>query len=148
VAVYTRVPENGIQQPAPLFEALDYLYLPAPDIAVAIAFYTETLGGELLWRIREEDTWVAAVRLAPNGPLVLLANHLEVGQGLLIYRVRSLTETHQRLTSVGWSVEGEPFELPHGPCLVFRDPGQQRLAAYERVRPEADAHFQGRLDPL
>ena len=33
-----------------------------------------------------------------------------------------------------WSVEGEPFELPQGPCLVFRDPGRQRFAVYERVR--------------
>jgi len=28
---------------------------------------------------------------------------------------------------------------------VFRDPGQQRLAAYERVR-EVDRRFEGRFD--
>jgi predicted enzyme related to lactoylglutathione lyase len=130
----------------PLFEALDYLYLPAPEIEAAIAFYTETLGGELLWRIRDGDTWVAAVRLAPAAPLVVLANHLEPGRGLLVYRARSLAETQRRLAGHGWSVEGEPFELPQGPCVVFRDPGQQRLAAYERVRPGVEERFQGRFD--
>jgi hypothetical protein len=129
----------------PLFEALDYLYLPAPEIEAAIAFYTQTLGGELLWRVRHEDTWVAAVRLAPGAPLVVLANHLEPGRGLLVYRARSLDETRRMLARQGWSVEGEPFELPHGPCLVFRDPGEQRLAAYERVR-DADRFFEGRFD--
>jgi predicted enzyme related to lactoylglutathione lyase len=128
------------------FESLDYLYLPAPDIEAAITFYTHGLGGELLWRIRDGGTWVAAVRLAETGPVVLLANHLDPGQGLLIYRVRSLDDTRQKLTDHGWSVDGEPFELPQGPCLVFRDPGGQRLAVYERLRREVDKHFQGRFD--
>jgi hypothetical protein len=131
---------------APLFEALDYLYLPAPQIETAVAFYTGTLGGELLWRIRDGETWVAAVRLAAGSPLVVLANHLEPGRGLLVYRTRSLAETQRALASLGWSVEGEPFEIPQGPCLVFRDPGQQRLAAYERVRPRMDERWLGRFD--
>lgn len=128
------------------FESLDYLYLPAPDIETAISFYTDALGGELLWRIRDGRTWVAAVRVTEAGPQVLLANHLEPGEGLLVYRVRSLAETRSQLVDHGWSVEGEPFELPQGPCLVFRDPGRQRLAAYERVRPDMDQHFLGRFD--
>jgi hypothetical protein len=130
------------------FESLDYLYLPAPDIEAGILFYTETLGGELLWRIRDGDTWVAAVRLAPEAPLVVLANHLEPGKALLVYRARSIVETRRALENRGFTVEGEPFELPQGPCVVFRDPGGQRLAAYERVRPGMDDHFQGRFDVL
>ena len=38
------------------------------------------------------------------------------------------------------------FEIPQGPCLVFRDPGGQRLAVYERVRPQVEEHFEGRMD--
>ena len=128
------------------FEPLDYLYLPAPDIETAIPFYTEALGGELLWRIRDGRTWVAAIQLTEAEPQILLANHLETGGGLLVYRVRSLAETQSRLTGHGWSLEGEAFDLPQGPCLVFRDPGGQRLAAYERVRPGMDQHFLGRFD--
>jgi len=131
---------------SPPFESLDYLYLPAPEIETAISFYTDALGGELLWKIRDGRTWVAAVRLAEAGPQVLLANHLPPGDGLLVYRVRSLAETRSRLVDHGWSVDGEPFELPQGPCLVFRDPGRQRFAVYERVRPGVDDHFRGRFD--
>ena len=131
---------------SPPFESLDYLYLPAPDIETAIRFYTQGLGGELLWRIRDGATWVAAVRLAEARPVVLLANHLEPGHGLLIYRVRSLDETRARLRDGGWTEEGEPFELPQGPCLVFRDPGGQRLAVYELVRGGVEESFRGRFD--
>jgi hypothetical protein len=132
---------------AELFLSLDYLYLAAPDVGAAVRFYTEALGGTLAWRVRDGGTVVAAVRLTGSGPLVLLADHLDVGAGLLIYRVRSLPELRERLARLGWTPEGEPFEIPQGPCLVFRDPGQQRLAAYERVRPNMDAHFEGRFDP-
>src|SRR5580765_910779 len=130
----------------PAFESLDYVYFAAPDIESSIAFYTGALGGELLWRIRDGETWVAAVRLTDSGPPVLLANHLEPGRGLLVFRVRSLEMARARLVARGWAPAGEPFELPQGPCLVLEDPGRQRLAVYERVRPEMDRHFLGRYD--
>ncbi len=76
--------------PSATFESLDYLYLPAPDIEASVKFYTEGLGGELLWRVRDGSTWVAAIRLVEQGPPLLLANHLEPGHGLLIYRVKNL----------------------------------------------------------
>ena len=127
------------------FLSLDFLYFAAPDVDAALRFYTQGLGGSLVWRIRMGATTVAAVRLTGTGPLVLLADHLAVGQALAVYRVRRLSELRDRLSEQGWSPEGEPFELPPGPCLVIRDPGRQRLAAYERVR-HVDEHFAGRFD--
>jgi predicted enzyme related to lactoylglutathione lyase len=129
-----------------VLESLDYVYLPAPDIDASITFYTETLGGELLWRVRDGSTVVAAVRLVAPGPPLLLANHLEPGHGLLIYRVKDLDETRRTLAERGWSTAGEPFEIPQGPCVVFSDPAGQRLAAYQHVRPFMSTHFDGRFD--
>ena len=129
-----------------MLESLDYLYLPAPDIDASIKFYTETLGGDLLWRVRDGSTWVAAVRLAGSAPVVLLANHLQAGAGLLVYRVNDLEATQRTLKEHGWSIEGVRFEIPQGPCIVFRDPGGQRLAAYQLVRPFMNTHFEGRFD--
>ena len=126
-------------------ESLDYLYIPAPDFEAAVRFYTVTLGGELRWRIRDGSTWVAAVRLTREGPLVLLANHLESGHTVLIYRVTSLTDVQRKLTDCGWEL-GASFEIPQGPCVIVRDPSGQRLAIYERVRPGVDQHFEGRFD--
>jgi predicted enzyme related to lactoylglutathione lyase len=130
----------------PVFESLDYLYLPMPDIASGIRFYTDVLRGQLRWRISDGSVWVAALRIAGPAPTLLLANHLEPGSLILIYRVRSLAAVQRALRKGGWSPEGEPFELPVGPCLVFRDPAGQRVAAYERRRPEVEASFEGRFD--
>ena len=125
--------------------SLDYLYFSAPDVGAAIRFYTDGLGGRLVWRIRQGGATVAAVELSEAGPLVLLADHLAIGHGLAVYRVERLSELRERLARGGFSTEGEPFELPQGPCIVIRDPGQQRLAVYERVR-HVDRHFAGRFD--
>src|SRR5262245_1217904 len=134
-----------MNHPPGLFASLDYLYFSAPDVDEAVRFYTRALGGTLVWRIRDGGTTVAAVRVTEADPLVLLANHLAPGAALVVYRVPSLAELRGQLAQEGWRTEGEPFELPQGPCIVFRDPGQQRLAAYERVR-HVDRHFEGRFD--
>jgi predicted enzyme related to lactoylglutathione lyase len=128
------------------FESLDYIYVPAPDFEAAVRFYTGTVGGELRWRIHDGGVTVAAVRVAAGGPMVLIASHLEAHQTILIYRVGSIADVRRRLIADGWSDVGEPFEIPQGPCIVFRDPGGQRLAVYERMRPQVDEHFEGRHD--
>jgi len=128
-------------------ESLDYLYIPAPDFEQAVRFYTVGLGGELRWRIRDGTTWVGAVRVSGNGPLVLIANHLDPGHAVLIYRVTKLADIRRRLEREGFTAEGPPFEIPQGPCLVFRDPGGQRLAVYELARPGVERSFAGRFDP-
>lgn len=37
-------------------------------------------------------------------------------------------------------------EIPHGPCCSFHTPGGHRIALYQRTRPGADRHFDGRRD--
>jgi predicted enzyme related to lactoylglutathione lyase len=129
-----------------LFQSLDYIYVPAPDFEAAVRFYTTVIDGELRWRIHDGGVWVAAVRLAGAGPAVLLASHLEPRHTILIYRAHSLADVRQRLADAGWSDVDEPFEIPQGPCVVFRDPAGQRLAVYERTRPGMDERFDGRFD--
>ena len=127
-------------------ESLDYIYVPATEFDQAERFYTGALGGDLRWRIRDGGVTVAAVRLSGDGPLVLLASHLAAGKTILIYRVTSLESTRQQLLDAGWTDLDEPFEIPQGPCLVFRDPGGQQLAVYERARPGVEKTFEGRID--
>jgi len=41
---------------------------------------------------------------------------------------------------------GPPFGIPHGPCCELTLPGGQRIAIYQRTRPEASARLAGRRD--
>ncbi len=129
-----------------MFGSLDFIYVPAPDIARAVEFYVSVLGGELIWKIRDQETVVANVRISQSRPELLLANHLEGDVPILIYRVDDLDAVIAALKGRGWQPEGEPFEIPHGPCVTFMDPNGQRFALYQLVRPEMDAHFAGRID--
>jgi predicted enzyme related to lactoylglutathione lyase len=78
---------------------------------------------------------------------LLLAGHLEGTVPILIYRVADLDAAIADLTSRGWNPEGEPFEIPHGPCVTFRGPNGQRFALYRLLRPEMNERFAGRFDP-
>ena len=129
-----------------MFLSLDYLYVPAGDIEIATRFYTEQLGGELVWKIHAFNTWVAAVRLSASGPMVLLAAHLQGNTPILIYRVEQLESSVARLRAQGWTPESGPFEIPNGPCYTFRDPTGVRLAIYENQRPDVAKEFAGRID--
>jgi hypothetical protein len=92
------------------------------------------------------DRDAAAEKLAEGGPAVLLAEHLDGPSPILVYRVADFRAAVDELRARGVR-GGEELEIPHGPCFGFKGPGGQRLAVYELVRPEADAHFAGRIDP-
>jgi hypothetical protein len=129
-----------------MFLSLDYLYVPARDIEASVGYYTDQLRGELVWKIHASNAWVAAIRLSPTGPLVLLADHLHGDTPILIYRVEQLETSVAALRVRGWIPESGPFEIPNGPCYTFRDPTGVRLAIYEDQRPEVSREFAGRID--
>jgi hypothetical protein len=127
------------------FEALDYLYMPSRDVAVDVRYFTEVLGGHLVFAIEGMGTKVAMIELTDDPPRLLLADHVAGDAPILIYRVASLADTAAELTMRGWQPE-HTLEIPRGPVSTFRAPGQQRLAIYERSRPEVEAGFAGRQD--
>lgn len=127
-----------------MFRSLDFIYAPTRNADEELGFCTKILGGEAVFSIRAFDTRVAAVRFG-EGPLVLLAEHLEGERPILIFRVDNFEEAHEALEKRG--VKGEQLEIPHGPCFSFSTSGGQRLAIYELRRPEVNTHFAGRFDP-
>ena len=129
----------------PPFRSLDFLYVPSQDPRAEAAYYADVLGAELLFHVKGMGTVVAGLRLSDDGPLVLLAEHLEGASPILVYRVDDLEETKRTLTAQGWTAD-EEFEIPHGPICVFVAAGGQRLAIYELTRPGANDHFIGRFD--
>jgi predicted enzyme related to lactoylglutathione lyase len=130
-----------------MFGSLDFLYVPAADVDRAVEYYVRVLGAELIWKIHDEEAVVAQLRLSETGPALLLADHLAGNVPILIYRVEDLDAAVAALRSRGWQPDGDRFEIPHGPCVTFKDPGGQRFALYQLVRPEADAYLRGRREP-
>lgn len=128
-----------------MFESLDFLYVPAPDIESSVKYYTEVLGGKLLWKIHAFGVWVACVQLTKSEPYVLLADHIEKKDVMLIYRVANLNDAAKTLQSRGWKQTSQ-LEIPPGPCSTFRDPAGNALVIYENRRPSVVTEFRGRID--
>ncbi|MGH9879587.1 MAG: VOC family protein, partial [Nitrososphaerales archaeon] len=101
-----------------MLKSLDFLYVPAPDIETSVKYYTEVLGGELLWKINAYGVWVACIGLSQDErPFVLLADHIERKDVMLIYQVESLEDTIAELVPRGWKEENK-IEIPPGPCCT------------------------------
>ena len=127
------------------FQRLDFLYVPSRDVAGDLAFFSDVIGGRVVFAIDSMGTRVAAVRLTEDPPLVLLTDHLEGDRPILVYRVPDLETALTQLEGRGWRRD-HTFEIPHGPICSFQGPGGHRVAVYQLTRPEVAAHFEGRRD--
>jgi hypothetical protein len=128
-----------------VFERLDYVYMPSRDVAADVAYFTDVLGGRLIFAIEGMGTRVAMIELSVDPPRILLADHLDGDRPILVYRVADLEGTASELRAHGWD-EGHGLEIPQGPVRSFAGPGGHRLAIYERTRPDVEAGFEGRRD--
>jgi hypothetical protein len=129
----------------PPFEQLDFIYSPSGDVAADMEAFVTMLGAEIGFAIEAFGTRVAMVRLAPGEPPLLLAEHLEGDQPILVFRVADLTTTAEDLRGRGVDL-GAPFEMPYGHGVELVNPGPQRVAVYERTRPDRGASLAGRRD--
>jgi hypothetical protein len=127
------------------FEQLDFVYMPSKNVAADLAYFTDVLGGRLIFAVEGMGARVAMVGLSPEPPQILLADHLEGERPVLVYRVADLAGALDDLESRGWQRQ-RSFEIPHGPVCSFEAPGGQRIAVYQRSRPEVMEHFAGRRD--
>ena len=127
------------------FEQLDFIYTPISDDARDMKYFTDVLGGTLLFSVEGMGARAALIKLTEQPPHVLLTDHLEGERAILVYRVADLETALADLADRGWMRE-ETFEIPHGPCCSFAAPGGHRVALYQLTRPEAGAQFEGRFD--
>ena len=129
----------------PPFLQLDYLYTPSKDVAADARYFTDVLGGKLIFSIDGMGARVAKIELTDGPPHVLLTDHLEGDLPIFIYRVDDLDATMRALKKRGWR-RAQILEIPMGPCCSFTTPAGHRLAIYELTRPEVAKHFDGRFD--
>jgi hypothetical protein len=131
-------------QPVP-FQQLDFVYTPSRDVAGDLGYFTEVLGGRVVFAVEAMGTRVAAVQLTDDPPLVLLAEHVEGDRPILVYRVADLGVALEELAARGWQ-RHDTLEIPQGPCCSLWTPGGHRIALYQLTRPEVASHFDGRRD--
>ncbi|MGI8571455.1 MAG: hypothetical protein ACR2L9_02280 [Solirubrobacteraceae bacterium] len=128
-----------------MFDRLDFVYLPSRDVAADVMHFRHRLGAELVFAIEAFGTRVAMVRLDRDPPALLLAEHLEGDQPVLVYRVGDLERAIDQLSKDGVELAMR-FEIPHGPGAELTNPGPQRIALYQLTRPGADERLAGRRD--
>jgi hypothetical protein len=126
-------------------EQLDFIYMPSRDAAADVRYFTDMLGAQLVFAVEGMGTRVAMVEISEQPPRLLLAEHLQGEQPVLVYRVADMTKAIDELASRGWK-RGHRLEIPHGPVCTFTTPGGHRLAIHQLTRPEAGEHFIGRRD--
>jgi predicted enzyme related to lactoylglutathione lyase len=112
-----------------------YLYTGSADVPADVAFYRDVLGAEVVWHHRAMGAEVAAVRLAGDGPLVLLADHRDAPSILPIWAVEDVDEAEERLRRAGWEGQAGRVEVPDGPCLLLRDPSGNEIGLLQQTRP-------------
>src|SRR5262245_13634060 len=105
-----------MEQPRGLFEGVDCLSIPVPDLDAALAFYSAKLGHELIWRIDA----AAGLRLpGSNAELVLHTGERPMETDLTVV---SVPEALMRFTAAGGKILKGPFEIQIGRCAVVADP--------------------------
>jgi hypothetical protein len=127
------------------FEQLDYLYTPCNDVAADVRYFTEVLGGRLVFAVEGMGARVALVELTSGPPHVLLTDHLEGDRPIYIYRVEDLRKATAELKRRGLKKQ-RALEIPMGLCSSFVTPTGHRIALYELARPGVLEHFMGRRD--
>ena len=85
------------------------------------------------------------LRLTEGGPKLLLAQHLHGDRPVLVYRVADLERAEADLAARGVEC-GPRFGFPDGDATELVLPGPQRIAVYERTRPDRAAEIEGRRD--
>jgi len=128
-----------------VFDELEFIYCPSSDVSVERTHYVERLGAHVVFAIEAFDTRVVMLRLTATGPKLLLAQHLHGEQPVLIYRVADLDAAEAELSARGVALSPR-FGFPDGDAVELDVPGPQRIAIYERTRPDRAAQLEGRLD--
>ena len=127
-----------------MFGSLDHIYIPTADVNSEVLRYVETMGAELVWKVRAMGTTVACLRVGEPGPAMLLSGHRQGANPILVYQVQDYAGTIAQLRHRNVTVC--ELEIPHGPCATPMGMGQ-RYAVYQLMRPGAIHQFDGRIDP-
>ncbi len=101
----------------PLFQKVDAVTIPVPDLDAGLRFYCDALGHELRWR--NNATGQAGLGLPGSDTEIVLSTRERYEPDWL---VASADEAAAVVTAAGGRVVTEPFDIPVGRVAVVADP--------------------------
>jgi lactoylglutathione lyase len=122
----------------PLFRKLDNHLLHVNDLDVAIAFYRDKLGHELIWRNDE----AAGLALPETDAELVL--HCRVGPETDIV-VDNVDIAFKTLVEAGGESVDPPFDIAIGRCARVRDPFGNVLVMLDQSKGRLTTDSQGRV---
>jgi len=101
----------------PLFQKIDAVTIPVPDLDAGLRFYRDSLGHELRWR--NDAIGQAGLALAAGDTEIVLTTRQGYEPDWL---VASADEAAAAVQAAGGRVVTEPFDIPVGRLAVVADP--------------------------
>jgi predicted enzyme related to lactoylglutathione lyase len=123
----------------PLFQKIDCLSLPVPDLARALAFYRDALGQELVWQSKT----AAGLRLPGQDAELVLQTERPAPETDLL--VDSVEVAVGRFVEAGGRVLAEPFDIQVGRCAVVADPFGNVLVMLDMSKGRLVTDAQGQV---
>ena len=105
----------------PLFQSLDCLNLPVPDLEEALEFYRDKLGHSLIWKTDNS----AGLRLHNDEAELVIRTEKRPPETDI--SVESVIDATKRFIEAGGSIVVPPFDIQIGKCVVVEDPWGNRL---------------------
>ena len=116
------------QNRPPLFQKIDCLQIPVPDLEGGLAFYRDWLGHELIWRTNTS----AGLRIpGSEAEIVIQTERPELEVNLT---VAATDDAIVSITRAGGRVIVAPFDIPIGRCAVVADPWGNRLVLLDNSK--------------
>ncbi|WP_167343099.1 VOC family protein [Nonlabens sp. SY33080] len=119
-----------------IFEELKYIYKGTSDYNSEKSFFQNDLEAELIWEFERFGTKVCAIKLGNANHSILIANHLESYKQIHIYRTDNLTESIEKLKKNGVELSSEPFGIPDGQCVLFKDVSGKEYGVYQKTKDD------------
>jgi predicted enzyme related to lactoylglutathione lyase len=100
----------------PLFQKIDCLQIPVPDLESGLAFYRDKLGHELIWRTET----AAGLRMPETDAEIVIQTERPRLEANL--KVASADDAVERVIESGGKLVAGPFDIQIGRCAVVLDP--------------------------
>jgi predicted enzyme related to lactoylglutathione lyase len=113
---------------SPLFQKVDCIRIPVPDLEEGLTYYRDRLGHKLIWR-----TATAAGLSTGEGPAEIVVHTEDHGFEVDI-KVESADRAAELFEATGGRIIHGPFDIRIGRCVVVADPWGNELVLLDTCK--------------